>query len=70
MYLPLKIDEKKSLRSLSDCLRDVKYWLAKSFLQINNTKTEVIVFGPTDSTKVIVNNLGPLSNNVHSYPNT
>jgi len=31
-----------------DCLDDVKLWLASDFLTLNDSKTEVIVFAPSD----------------------
>jgi len=34
-----------SFESLLECLKDVKTWMAKNFLMLNEDKTEVIVFG-------------------------
>ena len=31
---------------LVDCLNDIKAWMALNLLNINESKTEVIVFGP------------------------
>ncbi len=31
------------------CLSDVKAWLSLNFLNFNESKTETIVFGPSDS---------------------
>jgi len=33
------------LQSLFDCLRDVKQWMSANFLQLNDSKTEVSIFG-------------------------
>ena len=45
IYLPLKKNT-SSLMPLVDCLNDIKAWMALNFLNINESKTEVIVFGP------------------------
>ena len=33
--------------SLFDCIADIKQWLARNFLHLNDDKTECIVFGDT-----------------------
>ncbi len=45
LYLPVKSDENTSLQPLFDSLGEVKSWLADNFLQLNDYKTEVLVFG-------------------------
>ncbi len=45
LYLPVKSDENTSLQLLFGCLGEVKSWLADNFLQLNDFKTEVLVFG-------------------------
>ncbi len=45
IYLPLKQDHKCALQSLHECLTEVKCWLANNFLQLNEDKTEMILFG-------------------------
>lgn len=44
-----------------------KSWIAKNFLHLSETKTEVVVFGPLSSSPLISNNLRPLYRNVHAY---
>ena len=46
IYMPLKKESNGSLTPLLDCLNDVKAWMAANFLSVNESKTEVIVFGP------------------------
>ncbi len=45
IYLPLKQDHKCALQSLHECLTEVKCWLTNNFLQLNEDKTEMILFG-------------------------
>ena len=54
------------LNKLYSCLNDIKSWMACYFLQLNDSKTEVIIFGPRSSVTSLSSTLGPLSNNMHS----
>uniref|UniRef100_A0A673CRG3 Reverse transcriptase domain-containing protein n=1 Tax=Sphaeramia orbicularis TaxID=375764 RepID=A0A673CRG3_9TELE len=60
IYLPLRPDDPRSPPAVSDCLNDVNCWMAQNFLQLNNSKSEIILFGPPNSTISIKNSLGPL----------
>lgn len=57
--IPLKCTN--SINTLLDCLQDIKSWKANHFLQLNEHKTEVIVFNPSKFTKSTRCNLGPLT---------
>ncbi len=59
LYVPLK--SRHSLQPLMDCLKDIKIWMANNFLQLNNEKTEVIIFGPSKIRNSIVSNLDSLT---------
>lgn len=48
--LPLKQD-KHCLDSQLSCLNDLKTWMAVNFLNLIDNKTEIIVFGHTESRK-------------------
>ena len=61
LYLPLKPNDRQNLNSLLDCLEDIKCWMAQNVLQLNENKTEVILFGPPDSIKLTTSSLGNLS---------
>ena len=65
LYLPLKSAD--LLQTLLDCLEEVKVWLGSNFLQINNDKTEVIIFGPSKSKTPRTADLGILSPYVKSH---
>ena len=64
LYPPLRSAD--SLQTVLDCLEEVKVWMGSNFLQINNDKTEVIIFGPSKSKVPRAANLGilfpPMSN--------
>ena len=47
IYLPLKHNDKQGLETLLACLTDVRSWMSLNFLHLNESKTEVIVFGPS-----------------------
>lgn len=67
LYLPLKPGDDLSIKSVLDCLDDIKSWMAKTFLLLNEKKTEVSIVGPPDSTRGLATNLGPLSSNLHTH---
>ena len=48
IYLPLKGNDKSSPIPLLECLKDVKAWMAFNFLNLNEEKTEVMVFVPVE----------------------
>ncbi len=60
MYLPLKRNS-DGLDNLLACLTDVKAWLSLNFLNFKESKTEIIIFGPCDSSASPKLNLGGLS---------
>ena len=49
IYLPVKPNSNSAQCSLFDCIADIKKWLAQNFLNLNDEKTECIVFGDTVS---------------------
>ena len=46
MYMPLKRNN-GSLTPLFECLKDITAWMALHFLNVNESKTEVIIIGPS-----------------------
>ena len=67
LYLPLKISNLGSISVLLKCIKDIKSWMARSFLQLNQNKTELLVFGPTDTPSSIISALGPLSSHLKQH---
>ena len=64
IYLPITPDDNDSLLTLHNCLTDIKNWMFNNFLQLNDNKSEVLVFGPPLARAHIENNLGPLLPNL------
>ena len=70
LYIPLKPGTTGNVNSLLSCLSDIKSWMAQNFLQLNETKTEIIIFGPPNTTPTFQSELNTLSANVtHSARN-
>ncbi len=61
IYLPIKRNGPSALNTLLRCLEEVKVWLAQNFLTLNEDKTEVVVFSPTDHSQTTSLDLGSLS---------
>ncbi len=52
VYFPLKSGS-DSVSSLLACLEDIKNWMENNFLQLNQNKTEVILFGPSHLLQIL-----------------
>lgn len=61
IYMPLKKKDDFSIQPLLLCLNDIKAWMALNFLNFNEKKTEVMVFGPSGSCEAPPVDLGPLA---------
>ena len=70
IYVPLTGSDMTQLSSVLACLSDIKCWMSQNFLQLNESKSEVLLFGPSNLTNVLKLKLGELSSNVqHSVRN-
>lgn len=49
LYLPLKQNDNSSVKLLLDRLADIKAWMAMNFLHFNESKTEIVIFGPSST---------------------
>lgn len=66
IYLPLKSVCKESVLPLLNCLCDIKSWMELNFLNLNENKTEVIMFGRPNTLVDCAGALGPLAS--HNHP--
>lgn len=66
LYLPLKLNDISKWSALLDCLNEIKLWMASNFLQLNESKFEVLILGPPKSGNQIALDLGPLASNVNT----
>lgn len=44
IYVPFKQNDNQNLSALIACLSDIKAWMSLHFLNLNESKTEAIVF--------------------------
>ncbi len=61
IYLPFRKNDPLAMTALSSCLDKVNSWLSQNVLSLNEEKTEVIVFGPSENMKAFNYDLGSLS---------
>lgn len=64
-YFPVSIDKNRASNNALNCFKDIKQWLANNFLQLNESKTEVLILGSSLSSQPgLVVELGPLASNI------
>ncbi len=66
LYMSIKPGS-KSLSDLLACINDIKSWMGDNFLQLNENKTEVILFGSPHLVNALSSSLGPLQANIHTH---
>ncbi len=66
LYLPLRCNNDSNISILLECLDEIRAWMASSFLQLNESKSEVVIFGPPKLAKQFSVHLGPLANNINT----
>ncbi|XDV19494.1 hypothetical protein PO909_024959 [Leuciscus waleckii] len=61
LYLPLKPTVPAAVERLAECLGEIKRWMSANFFCLNESKTEMILFGPSESADTSKIKLGTLS---------
>lgn len=59
--------DNSALQSLFARFNDIKEWMAGNFLHLDESNTEVIVFGPLSVSEPIINQLGSFKSKVHNH---
>ncbi len=61
LYLPLKPTASIAVERLVECFGEIKEWMSANLLCLNESKTELILFGPSESVDTSKIELGILS---------
>ncbi len=51
LYISTRPDETSKLSKLTECVKNIKDWMANNFLLLNSDKTELLLIGPKNSTQ-------------------
>ncbi len=54
LYISTRPDETSKLSKLTECVKNIKDWMTNNFLLLNSDKTEILLIGPKNSTKNIL----------------
>ena len=46
LYVSSRPDDNNKLSKLTECVKDIKYWMTCNFLLLNSDKTKVLLIGP------------------------
>ncbi len=52
IYISTKPDETSKLSKLTECVKNIKDWMTSNFLLLNSDKTEILLIGPKNSTRL------------------
>ncbi len=61
LYLPLNPNDQSKITNIFNCINEIKSWMTENFLQLNEDKSEIILFGPPDNINLISSSLRNLS---------
>ena len=59
LYIPIKPGVAGNIPRLLACLADIKRWMSQNFLQLNEAKSEIIIFSPQIPPPSSFQNLAP-----------
>lgn len=65
LYLPLNAGYCDELGDLLTRYCEIKLWMAQNFLQLNEAKTECLIFGPIIPSSRVLTGLGLIVSNLH-----
>ncbi len=51
LFISTRPDETSKLSKLTECVKNIKYWMTNTFLLLNSDKTEILLIGPKNSTQ-------------------
>lgn len=51
IYLPIKVNSEDPLKHLLNCLQEIRTWMDLKFLNLNENKTDLILFGNPEQVK-------------------
>ncbi len=54
LYISTRPDETSKLSKLTECVKNIKYWMTNNFLQLNSDRIEILLIGPKNSTQTIL----------------
>ncbi len=54
LYISTRPEETSKLSKLTECVKNIKDWMTNNFLLLNSDKTEILLIGPKNSTKNIL----------------
>ncbi len=54
LYISTRPDETSKLSKLTECVKCIKDWMTNHFLLLNSDKTEILLIGPKNSTRNIL----------------
>ncbi len=54
LYISTRPDETSKLSKLTECVKNIKDWMANNFLLLNSDKTKILIIGPKNCTQNIL----------------
>ena len=61
LHISISPNDQSNIATLHKCFAEIKHWMANNFLQLDLSKSNVIVFDPTSKMEDITTNIGELA---------